>query len=119
MSSIDLNTLKQRLREFADARDWNQFHSPKNLTMALSVEVAEIVEHFQWLSEEQSKNLPQNKLDEVEAELADTFIYLIRLADKLDIDLFAATEKKIGVNEQKYPVEKARGNAKKYSEFDE
>lgn len=118
MSSIDLNTLKQRLREFADARDWDQFHSPKNLSMALSVEVAEIVEHFQWLSEEQSRNLPQNKLDEVEAELADTFVYLVRLSDKLGIDLFAAAEKKLAVNEQKYPVEKARGNAKKYSEFD-
>ena len=118
MSSIDLNTLKQRLREFADARDWDQFHSPKNLSMALSVEVAEIVEHFQWLTEEQSINLPQNKLDEVEAELADTFVYLVRLSDKLGIDLFAAAEKKISVNEQKYPVDKARGNAKKYSEFD-
>jgi len=118
MSSIDLNTLKQRLREFSDARDWDQFHSPKNLAMALSVEIAEIVEHFQWLSEEQSKNLSEKKLDEVEAELADTFIYLIRLSDKLGIDLFAATEKKIAVNEQKYPVDKARGNAKKYNEFD-
>lgn len=119
MNKIDLDTLKQRIREFADARDWNQFHSPKNLSMALSVEVAEIVEHFQWLTEEQSKNLPQNKLDEVKAELADTFIYLIRIADKLDIDLFSATINKIAVNEQKYPVEKARGNAKKYTELDD
>ena len=119
MSNIDLDTLKQRIREFANARDWNQFHSPKNLSMALSVEVAEIVEHFQWLTEEQSKNLPQNKLDEVEAELADTFIYLIRMADKLDIDLLSATMDKIAVNEQKYPVEKARGNAKKYTELDD
>ena len=119
MSNIDLDTLKQRIREFANARDWNQFHSPKNLSMALSVEVAEIVEHFQWLTEKQSKNLPQNKLDEVEAELADTFIYLIRMADKLDIDLLSATMDKIAVNEQKYPVEKARGNAKKYTELDE
>ena len=118
MNSIDLSTLKQRLREFADARDWDQFHSPKNISMALSVEVAEIVEHFQWLTEDQSNNLPQNKLAEVEAELADTFIYLIRLADKLDIDLFAATERKITVNDKKYPVDKARGNAKKYSDFD-
>ena len=119
MSNIDLKTLKQRIREFADARDWNQFHSPKNLSMALSVEVAEIVEHFQWLTEEQSKNLPQNKLDEVEAELADTFIYLVRMADKLDIDLLSVTMNKIAVNEQKYPVEKARGNAKKYTELDD
>ncbi len=119
MSNIDLDKLKQRIGEFADARDWNQFHSPKNLSMALSVEVAEVVEHFQWLTEEQSKNLPQNKLDEVEAELADTFIYLIRMADKLDIDLLSATMNKIAVNEQKYPVEKARGNAKKYTELDD
>ena len=118
MNTIDLTTLKQRLREFADARDWNQFHSPKNLAMALSVEVSEIVEHFQWLTEEQSKNLPQNKLEEVEAELADTFIYLIRLADTLDVDLLDATIKKIAVNEKKYPVDKARGNATKYNDFD-
>ncbi|MDX2504833.1 MAG: nucleotide pyrophosphohydrolase [Gammaproteobacteria bacterium] len=118
MSSTDLNTLKQRLRNFAQARDWDQFHSPKNLSMALSAEVAEIVEHFQWLTEEQSKNLPKDKLDEVETELADTLIYLIRLADKLDIDLLAAAQSKIEVNEQKYPVDKAKGNAKKYTELD-
>ena len=118
MSSTDLNTLKQRLREFAEVRDWDQFHSPKNLSMALSAEVAEIVEHFQWLTEEQSKNLPQDKLDEVETELADTLIYLIRLADKLGIDLLVAAQSKIELNEQKYPVDKAKGNAKKYTELD-
>jgi len=118
MSSTDLNILKQRLRDFAEARDWDQFHSPKNLSMALSAEVAEIIEHFQWLTEEQSKNLPEDKLDEVETELADTLIYLIRLADKLDIDLMAAAVSKIELNEQKYPVEKAKGNAKKYTELD-
>ncbi len=117
MSGKDFNTLKLRLREFAEARDWDQFHSPKNLSMALSAEVAEIVEHFQWLTEEQSKNLPQNKLDEVETELADTLIYLIRLADKLDIDLLAVAQSKIEVNEQKYPVDKSKGNAKKYTEY--
>jgi NTP pyrophosphatase (non-canonical NTP hydrolase) len=85
--------------------------------MALSAEVAEIVEHFQWLTEEQSKKLPRNKLDEVETELADTLIYLIRLADKLDIDLFEAAQNKIEHNEQKYPVDKARGNARKYTEY--
>ena len=118
MSSVDLNTLKIRLRDFADTRDWNQFHSPKNLSMALSAEASEIIEHFQWLTEEQSKNLPQNKLDEVATELADTLIYLIRLADKLDIDLLTAAQSKIEINEQKYPVDKAKGNAKKYTEFD-
>jgi dCTP diphosphatase len=118
MSSTDLHSLTQRLREFAAARDWDQFHSPKNLTMALSVEVAEIVEHFQWLSEEQSNNLPQKTRDKVETELADTLLYLIRLADKLEVDLFSAAQGKIEVNEQRYPVDKARGNAKKYTDLD-
>ncbi|NOZ11171.1 MAG: nucleotide pyrophosphohydrolase [Gammaproteobacteria bacterium] len=114
----NLIELRDRLRQFADDRDWDQFHSPKNLSMALSAEVAEIIEHFQWLTEEQSKNLSKDKLDEVETELADTFIYLIRLADKLGIDLLAAAKNKIEVNEQKYPVDKAKGNARKYTEPD-
>lgn len=115
---MSINDLKHRIRDFAEAREWDQFHSPKNLSMALSAEVAEIIEHFQWLTEEQSKNLPQDKLAKVETELADTFIYLIRLADKLDIDLLKAAESKISINEQKYPVNKARGNAKKYTELE-
>ena len=86
--------------------------------MALSVEVAEIVEHFQWLSEEQSNDLPEQTLDKVETELADTLLYLVRLADKLDIDLLDAARRKIEINEQKYPVEKSRGNAKKYTDLD-
>ncbi len=118
MTESSLNDLKHRLRDFAEARDWDQFHSPKNLSMALSAEVAEIIEHFQWLTEEQSKNLPKDKLEEVETELADTLIYLIRLADKLDIDLLKAATSKIELNEQKYPVDKSRGNAKKYTELD-
>ena len=113
-----MKDLKQRLRTFAEQRDWEQFHSPKNLAMALSVEVAEVVEHFQWLTEEQSKNLPKEKLKEVETELADTFIYLIRLADKLEIDLLAAAQSKIEINERKYPVGKAKGSSKKYTELD-
>ena len=115
--SNDINTLKHQLREFADTRDWNQFHSPKNLSMALSIEAGEIMEHFQWLTQEQSKSLPEDKLDEVAEELADTLLYLIRLADKLDIDLLTAAQNKIKLNGQKYPVEKSRGNAKKYTEF--
>ncbi|HUV50582.1 MAG TPA: nucleotide pyrophosphohydrolase [Anaerolineae bacterium] len=113
-----MQKLIKKLREFAKERDWDQFHSPKNLSMALSVEVAEVVEHFQWLTEEQSKNLPNDKLEEVETELADILIYLIRLADKLGIDLLAAAQSKIEVNERKYPVGKAKGNAKKYTELD-
>ncbi|MBT5175826.1 MAG: nucleotide pyrophosphohydrolase [Nitrosomonadales bacterium] len=118
LNEQNINSIKQLIRDFAEARDWDQFHSPKNLTMALSAEVSEIIEHFQWLTEEQSENLPQNKLKEVETELADTLIYLIRLADKLDIDLWDATLNKIKINEQKYPVVKAKGNAKKYTEFE-
>lgn len=113
-----IDSIKKRLRDFAKARDWDQFHSPKNLSMALSVEVAEIVEHFQWLTEDESENLSQEKLDEVEAELADTLIYLVRLADKLNIDLLTVAQRKIERNEKKYPVDKARGNAKKYTELD-
>lgn len=114
----NINIIKKRLRDFAEARDWDQFHSPKNLSMALSVEVAEIIEHFQWLTEEQSSHLSQNKREKVKTELADTLIYLIRLADKLDIDLLDAALNKIEVNERKYPVDKAKGNAKKYTEHD-
>lgn len=117
MTTNDIHTLKRHLREFADVRDWNQFHSPKNLSMALSVEVAELVEHFQWLTEEQSRNLSQDKLDKVSSELADTLLYLIRLADKLDIDLMKAALNKIELNGKKYPVDQSRGNAKKYTEF--
>jgi len=113
-----LEKLKKQIQEFAKDRDWDQFHSPKNLSMALSVETAEIVEHFQWLTEEQSKELSEEKLCLIENELADTFIYLIRLADKLDVDLFEVAQKKIEINKQKYPVGKARGNAKKYTELD-
>ena len=113
----DIEKLKLQLRIFAEARDWDQFHSPKNLSMALSAEVAEIVEHFQWLTEEQSNDLSQNKLAEVESELADTLIYLIRLADKLEIDLLKASAKKMEKNESKYPAALVRGSSKKYTEY--
>ena len=114
----DLQTLKARIRRFSDERDWHQFHSAKNLSMALSVEASEIIEHLQWLTEEQSDNLPQQTLDKVETVLADTFLYLLQLADRLGIDLLDAAERKIELNEAKYPVEKSKGNAKKYTELD-
>jgi len=113
--SKELELLKLRLREFAKERDWDQFHSPKNFSMALIVECAELVEHFQWLTDEQSKHLAVNTLEEVSLEMADIFIYLIRLADKLDIDLIDAANKKIKINAIKYPVEKAKGIATKYN----
>ena len=112
-----LNQIKERLREFAAERDWDQFHSPKNLAMALIVEAAELVEHFQWLKEEESSALAPDKLEEVGQELADIQIYLIRLADKLDIDLLSAVGAKMALNEKKYPSDKVRGSSQKYSEY--
>ena len=109
--------LQERLRDFAEQRDWKQFHSPKNLSMALIVEAGELAEHFQWLTQEQSFNLANEKLEAVGEELADIFVYLVRLADQLDIDLPQAVERKIGLNELKYPADKVRGSAKKYNEY--
>jgi dCTP diphosphatase len=114
---MTIESIQRKLQEFADDRDWEQFHSPKNLVMALSVEVSELVEHFQWLTQEQSKNLTNEKIDEVEQELGDIFIYLMRIADKLNINLIDAALNKIDINEKKYPVEKAKGIAKKYNEL--
>jgi len=118
MNSASLEQLATRLRKFADERDWEQFHSPKNLSMALLVAVAEIAEHFQWLTEQQSRELDAEKREEVAHELADSLIYLVRLADQLDVNLLEATERKLAVNESKYPAAKVRGSAKKYSEYD-
>ena len=118
MKTQSLQHLAEHLRQFAAERDWEQFHSPKNLAMALSVEVAEIVEHFQWLTEEQSHELDAAKREEVEHELADALIYLVRLADQLGLDLPDAAERKLALNESKYPAERVRGSAKKYSEYD-
>mgnify|MGYP000740062905 CR=1 FL=1 len=113
----ELEVLRDRLREFAQDRDWDQFHSPKNLTMALSVEVAELAEHFQWLTEEQSKILDDTTLAEVTDEIADVQIYLVRLADKLGVDILKSVDAKMKKNEAKYPAEKVRGSAKKSSEY--
>jgi NTP pyrophosphatase (non-canonical NTP hydrolase) len=111
-----LEQIKHRLRDFAAERDWDQFHSPKNLAMALIVEAAELVEHFQWLTEEQSQTLPPEKMAEVEQEIADIQIYLIRLADKLGVDMEQAVNAKIELNKKKYPAEKVRGSAAKYND---
>jgi NTP pyrophosphatase (non-canonical NTP hydrolase) len=113
MSDSQLQELSRRLRRFAQTRDWEQFHSPKNLSMALIAECAELVEHFQWLSEEQSHALPADKLGEVELEMADIQIYLLRLAERLGVDLLDAVERKIAVNERRYPADKVRGSARK------
>lgn len=109
----DLETLRVRLRGFAQARDWEQFHSPKNLSMALIVEAAELVEHFQWLTESQSARLDPKTFEAVEQEVADVFIYLVRLSDLLGIDLLDAAARKIALNEKKYPANEVRGKADK------
>jgi NTP pyrophosphatase (non-canonical NTP hydrolase) len=113
----NLENLRQRLADFAACRDWDQFHSPKNLSMALIAEAAELVEHFQWLTEAQSRQLSAEKHHAVGEELADILIYLIRTADKLDIDLIQAAQQKIEKNEQRYPVEKVKGDARRAAEY--
>jgi len=111
----DLLILRDELRRFSAERDWDQYHSPKNIAIALSVEASELLEHFQWLTEEQSHSLPTEKLAAVGKEMADVLLFLISLADKLDIDLIKTTKSKLSENAHKYPVEKARGNTKKYT----
>lgn len=112
-----LTELRDALRAFAAERDWDQFHSPKNLAIALSVEASELLEHFQWLTEEQSRTLSPEKTKEVAEELADVLIYLVRLSDKMGIDLLREAKDKIDVNAKKYPAETVRGSSHKYTEW--
>ncbi len=112
-----MEDLRRAIGAFIAERDWEQFHSPKNLAMALSVEVAEIVEHFQWLTEEQSRKLPPEKLAEIREEIGDVMIYLTELADKLGIDPVEAAKAKVEINKQKYPADLVKGNASKYTEY--
>jgi len=117
LTDQEFNTLRDRLKAFAQERDWEQFHSPKNLAMALIVEAAELLEHFQWLTPEQSELLAEDKRREVELEMADIFIYLMRMCERLDLDLLKVVEDKIKMNAEKYPADKVRGSAKKYSDY--
>lgn len=116
-SPPDLEALKQQVRQFAAARDWQRFHTPKNLAMAMIVEAAELVEQFQWLTPEESANLSTEKHEAVRQEMADVLIYLVRLADILEIDLLDSAHAKIEINARKYPIDKSYGNAEKYSSF--
>ena len=116
-SNDPLRELAQALRRFADERDWDQFHAPKNLAMALSVEAAELLEHFQWLGEDESRRLPPEALAKVGEEMADVLLYLVRLADKLDVDLMREARVKLQLNARKYPVDRARGSSRKYTEL--
>lgn len=112
-----LRGLRDAMRRFAAEREWDKFHSPKNLAAALSVEAAELLEHFQWLDEVQSRQLPPERRAKVAEEMADVLLYLVRLADKLDVDLEAAALAKMQRNAEKYPVEKSRGHSRKYDEL--
>ncbi|MCF6185958.1 MAG: nucleotide pyrophosphohydrolase [Desulfobulbaceae bacterium] len=113
--SDSLDHLTQAIRSFADDRNWEQFHSPKNLATALVVEAGELVEHFQWLTQDQSRTLSTEAKEAVAMEMADVLIYLCRLSEQLDVDLLAAAERKIAINEKKYPVEQAIDSCQKYT----
>ena len=112
-----LEQLRDLTRAFAAERDWQQFHTPKNLAMALSVEVAELVEHFQWLPTGALVELDAARREGVRHELADVLLYLVQLADKLDVDLHAAAVEKMALNAAKYPAAQVRGDARKYDEY--
>lgn len=115
--SGDIEALQKALRQFSEERDWGQFHSPKNLAAALSVESAELLEHFQWLTEEQSRSLDNAKLSMVGEEIADVLLYLIQLSDRLQINLLDVAWSKLEANGRKYPVDRAKGTMKKYNEL--
>jgi NTP pyrophosphatase (non-canonical NTP hydrolase) len=112
-----LADLSNQLDKFAKERDWNQFHTPKNLASALVVEAAELLEHFQWLTDEQSRSLTPEKREAVGTEVADVLLYLIQIASALGLDPIEAAQSKLKLNELKYPVNLARGNSKKYDEL--
>ncbi|MBC7455346.1 MAG: nucleotide pyrophosphohydrolase [Massilia sp.] len=117
MAGGELANLRDVVRQFVDERDWDKFHSPKNLSAALSVEAGELLEHFQWLERGDVAELGAGKLAQVRHEMADVLVYLIRMADKLDVDLHAAVLEKMVLNRAKYPADKVRGDARKYSEY--
>ena len=115
---MNIEEIQKKLRKFAADRDWEKFHSPKNLTMALSVEVAELVEIFQWsnsggLDEIENPDIRKN----IEEELADIFIYLLKISDKLHLDIEKTIHQKIEKNEKKYPIDKSFGSSKKYKDL--
>lgn len=113
-----LDALRARVNNFVAERDWAQFHSPKNLAMAMIVEAGEVVEHFQWMTEEQSRNLDAETKEQVGQELSDTLVYLLRIAEVCGVDLIESANKKIDLNAQKYPVDKCKGSNAKYSAYE-
>jgi len=115
--SGDLEELRDLVREFVQERDWDQFHTPKNLAVSLCIEASELLEPFQWLTVGDTEELGATKIERVREEIADVLIYLIRLADKLDVDLAEAVHHKLTHNRSKYPAEKVKGDARKYDEY--
>ena len=113
----DLAQIRDIMRQFVSERDWDQFHTPKNLATALSVEASELLEPFQWLVSGDAGELDEAKLTAIRHEMADVLVYLVRLADKLDVDLFQAVQEKMVLNRAKYPADKVRGDSRKYSEY--
>ena len=113
----DLDGLRMQLRDFAAVRDWDQFHSPKNLAMALAAEAGELLEVFQWLDEAQSKRLDAKAQSAAADEIADVLLYLVRLSDKLGLDPITEAKRKMGENERRYPIDKARGSSRKATEL--
>jgi NTP pyrophosphatase (non-canonical NTP hydrolase) len=109
-----LESLREAVSRFAQERDWDRYHAPKNLAAALIVEAGELLEHFQWMSESESERMPPHEIAEVRLEMADVLLYLVRLADRLDVDLMAAARDKLALNAAKYPVAKAKGSRRKY-----
>ncbi len=112
-----IDALRARVNNFVEERDWAQFHSPKNLAMAMIVEAAEVVEHFQWMTEQDSRQLDAETKEKVGQELADTFVYLMRIAEVCGIDLITAANAKIDLNARKYPVDKCKGSNDKYTKY--
>jgi len=115
----EFDTIRDEMRQFVEERDWDQFHTPKNLSSALAVEAAELLEHFQWLHRGDADELGPDKLREVRHEMADVLVYLVRLADKLGVDLPSAVAEKMVLNRAKYPADRVRGDARKYYEYKE
>lgn len=115
--SQEIEELQAALRQFAEDRDWGRFHTPRNLAASLSIEAAEVLEHFQWLTDEQSRQLTEEQRLKVGHEIADVLLYLLQLSDKLGIDPLEAAREKLAINAAKYPVDRAKGSSRKYTEF--
>lgn len=112
-----MDTLKKQIANFAKERDWDKYHSPKNLAIGLAVEASELLEIFLWLTEDESRNLPESKLDNIKEEIGDVMIYLVNIANQFGLDPIECAKRKLELNKEKYPRDLVRGSAKKYTEY--